>query len=205
MTYLVECTGCSKDHDVAHMHWESLGCPECGFEIPNTLPEIYRTYINLQYKDGIWYYTGSKDGRRTLAAHARKNKNRMYLGGTYIKKSSPLHQPGNYVTYTDLAFKNLYKDKAVLEGSIYLISNPAWAGWFKVGRALSVTDRLRIFQTSSPHRDYKVEYFVDVADAKASEVTIHNALGMKFTKKNEWFKLELPAAITIIKKVTDNE
>lgn len=204
MAYIFECTDCNKDHDIQHMQWDVLVCPECGFEMLNTLPEMYRNYINLQYKAGIWYYIGTKDGsRRTLEAHVRKNKNRMYLGGSYIKKDSPLHQPGNYDTYTDLAFNSLYGDKKIIEGNIYLISNPAWVGWLKLGRAFSVKDRLRHFQTSSPFRDYKVEYSIDVEDARAMETVIQNKLSQKCTKNNEWFKLKVTDAKKIIKKIIE--
>jgi len=206
MSYLIECTSCKVDHKLQHMDWESLVCVECGFDMPNTLPDMYRNYINLQYQDGLWYYIGNKDGaRRTLEAHIRKNKNRMFIGGSYIKKDSPLHSPGNYDDYADLAFSKLRSETKVTEGQIYLISNPAWKGWLKLGRAISAKDRLSNFQTASPYRDYKVEFAVDVPDAQASEVLIQNLLRKKCTKKNEWFNIEITNAIEVIEEAVHYE
>ena len=206
MSYLVECENCNEDLKIQHLHWEELVCAECGDTVKNNLPEMYRDYINLQYKDGIWYYTGNSDGgKRTLEAHLKKNKKRMYVGGKYVPVSHATHSPGRFKNYNDVVFKEYYKTKDIKEGNVYLISNPAWNGWLKVGRAMSVADRLNAFQTASPYRDYKIEYAIAVEDAPKIERLLHNALKNKFRSKYEWFKLDVSDALNIINEVIDNE
>ena len=204
MTYLVECESCNEDLKIQHLHWEEIVCVECGDIVKNNLPEMYRDYINLQYKDGIWYYIGGSAGRQTLESHIRKNKNRMYVGGKYVPVSNPTHTPGRFKNYNDVVFKEYYKSKDIKEGNVYLISNPAWAGWLKVGRAMSVPDRLNAFQTGSPHRDYKVEYAIAVEDAPQIEKLLHNELKNKYRSKCEWFKLEVSDALNLLNEVIDN-
>lgn len=205
MPYLVECENCNEDLKIQHLHWEELVCVECGDTVTNNLPEMYRDYINLQYKDGIWYYIGNSDGgRRTLEAHLKKNKKRMYVGGKYIPVSHATHTPGRFKNYNDVVFKEYYKSKHIKEGNVYLISNPAWDGWLKVGRAMSVPDRLNAFQIGSPYRDYKVEYAIAVEDAPQIEKLLHKELRNKYRSKNEWFKLDVSDALNILNEVIDN-
>jgi len=204
MTYLVECESCKNNLSLQNMHWEALVCVECGHVVNNTLPEIYREYINLQYKDGIWYYIGRSAGRQTLESHVRKNKRRMYVGGKYVPTSDPTHTPGRYRNYNDVVFNEYYRNKNIHEGNIYLISNPAWDGWLKIGRAMSVPDRLNAFQTGCPYRDYKIEYSLAVPDAPQAEKLFHMELKKKFRSRNEWFKLDVSDAINTLNEVMDN-
>ena len=204
MPYLVECENCNEDLKIQHLHWEELVCVECGDTVTNTLPEMYRDYINLQYKDGIWYYTGNASGRSTLEAYLKKNKKRMYVGGKYVSVNDATHAPGRFKNYNDVVFKEYYKNRHIQEGNIYLISNPAWDGWLKVGRAMSVPDRLKVFQTGSPYRDYKVEYAIAVEDAPHIEKLLHKELKNKYRSKYEWFKLDVSDALNILNEVIDN-
>lgn len=55
------------------------------------------------------------------------------------------------------------------EGWIYVITNPAWPGYCKIGRSLSIPDRLRAFQTASPHRDFELRHSRRFRDVCAAE------------------------------------
>ena len=44
------------------------------------------------------------------------------------------------------------------EGYIYIISNTNFPNYYKIGVTEDIKSRLRTYQTSSPLRNYKVEY-----------------------------------------------
>ncbi len=80
-------------------------------------------------------------------------------------------------------------------GFVYIIINPAYPGWLKVGSALDVYNRLRSFQTASPHRDYKLIWYRYSDNKLKDERRAHRILGKKAYRKNEWFRLEPLRAI----------
>lgn len=54
-------------------------------------------------------------------------------------------------------------------GFLYVIINPAWPGYCKIGRTTNVLSRHRTYQTASPLRDYQLHYarwFPDVVEAE---------------------------------------
>lgn len=67
---------------------------------------------------------------------------------------------------------------------IYVISNPAFEGWIKIGKANKVDSRLRGYQTYCPGRDFKLEFYI---------ITKYAYLIEGYFKKyisgngNEWF------------------
>jgi hypothetical protein len=164
--------------------------------VKHTKPMLMKTK-NTVFKDGVWWYMGVTsrgDGeRQTLESYTRKNKRRMFVGGKYIPKSHPLHRPGCYKDFEEAAFNALDGYAKSQEGHVYVASNPAWLGWYKVGMAVDAEDRCRSYQTSSPYRDFKLEYFKIFDDRRKAENNIHlllSALG--FDRLGEWFKAPLP-------------
>jgi len=152
--------------------------------------KVHPVRKNCIFQDGEWWYVGCSDGhRRRLESQLRKNKNRMYVGGKYISKSHPLHKKGHYRDFNSVAFSSMEGYEASTEGYVYVISNPAWQGWYKVGMAVDAWDRCTAFQTSSPFRDYKVEYCKHFKDRRSAEKETHNALlALHIPRKGEWFK-----------------
>ena len=73
-----------------------------------------------------------------------------------------------------------------IESTIYLITNDAWSGFVKVGRAKDVDKRLDSYQTSSPFRDYEVKFSLKVDDVYLAEKLIYN----KYEMLNEWTRAE---------------
>jgi hypothetical protein len=133
-----------------------------------------------------------------------ENSTRMTIQGQRYRVGNPEH-PYNAV-YKAKGFKGVYEamglvestasviKKAVLalydkhiQGAVYIITNPAWGGWVKVGMAVDAEDRLRGYQTSSPFRDYKLYYSYDTADRRKSEAEAHDLLELKYKRRNEWF------------------
>ena len=158
-------------------------------------PEIFKVHPvkkNCIFQDGQWWYTGyaSGSGRgRRMEPLIERNKQRMYVGGKYISKSHPLYKPGTYKDFSSVAFSSLEGYENSTEGYVYIISNPAWDGWHKVGMAIDAWDRLRVFQTSSPFRDFQLEYCKYFKDRKSAELEVHGLLRLLHTpRKGEWFQ-----------------
>ena len=89
----------------------------------------------------------------------------------------------------------------VKEGSVYIMENPAWKGWVKVGMAVDPTDRLKNYQTSSPFRDYTLLYAYTVDDRRAAESAAHVRLAKECDNINEWFRLPASIANELILEV----
>ena len=62
----------------------------------------------------------------------------------------PLYKAGRYKGFEDAAFSSLENFKDNPQGQVYVITNPAWEGWVKVGMAVDAEDRAGNYQTSSP-------------------------------------------------------
>lgn len=81
------------------------------------------------------------------------------------------------------------------EGYLYIVTNPTHKGWVKIGSTENIENRLHVYQTSDPHRSYKVEYYIKhpkfrEAEQKIKEVMKYFALEIK----NEWYKIDLQFA-----------
>ena len=134
--------------------------------------------------------------------HNKQNgPRRMYVNGKYVPKTHPLYKAGRYKGFEDAAFSSLehYKDNP--QGQVYVITNPAWEGWVKVGMAVDAGDRLNNYQTSSPFRDYTLVYTYEVDDRRAAETAAHTRLAKECDNINEWFKLPPPIANELILEV----
>lgn len=117
-----------------------------------------------------------------------RNNRRMWVNGKYISKNHPLHKPGRYSNFEDAAFSSLAKYELSREGQVYIITNPSFPEWVKVGMAVDSEDRLNGYQTSSPFRDYSLFTCWSVADRRIAESEAHKQLDKIFERKGEWFK-----------------
>ena len=128
----------------------------------------------------------------------------MHVIGRYIPKSHPLHKPGNYKTFEDAAFASLKNYTRSKVGEVYIIRNPAWEGWYKIGMAVDADDRVLSYQTSSPHRDFEVVYKVKVNNRREAEKKAHRE-GERLAEKynSEWFYIDTDEAIGILNKIKE--
>ena len=127
---------------------------------------------------------------------------RMYVNGKYISKKHPLYKPGRFKTFEGAAFSALEGYEKTSEGYVYIISNPCWDGWIKVGMAVDAKDRCNQYQTSSPFRDYKLCYNRKFKDRKSAEQKAHSKLKKISTKhKGEWFKVSVNEATKLIEAI----
>ena len=134
----------------------------------------------------------------------KRNAFRMYVNGKYIPKGHPLHKPGHYKTFSDAAFEGTYKLDNIKEGYVYVIINPAWPEWVKIGMAIDAEDRCNGYQTSSPHRDYELKYAIETDNRRALEQAAHKkASKLASESKSEWFKLDVETAIEILNNLRE--
>jgi hypothetical protein len=97
------------------------------------------------------------------------------------------------------------------DGVVYAITNPAFDGWVKIGRAHDGLNRFNDYQTYSPHRDYKLEYmsgrFGNRAVAEKAVHIIAKQVAQQHSKydNGEWFKISVQDAINVIKGVETND
>jgi hypothetical protein len=132
----------------------------------------------------------------------KHNPDRMYVNGKYVPKKHPLYKAGRYKTFEGAAFSALEGYNKSTDGHVYIISNPCWDGWFKVGMAVDPEDRCNSYQTSSPFRDYKLCYNKYFKDRRSAEQTAHKKLKKSSLKyKGEWFKVSIKEAIKTIEKL----
>jgi len=152
-------------------------CSSCGVHLTNS--NTYKSH--LEGRDSRCKACWSIAQKETL-------NQRMFVNGKYVPKKHPLYKAGRYKGFEEAAFSSLenYKDSA--EGEVYIITNPAWEGWVKVGMAVDSQDRLKNYQTSSPFRDYVLYYSYNTDDRRKAESQAHSKLDQLFERNNEWFK-----------------
>lgn len=130
------------------------------------------------------------------------NEKRMWVNGIYIPNSHPLYRPGRYKSFNDAAFSSLQNYNSTKTGYVYVITNPSWPEWVKVGMAIDAVDRLNSYQTSSPFRDYEIKYYVYCKDRRKSEGKAHKAVeAISESRNSEWFKVSVEDAVECISDI----
>ena len=138
----------------------------------------------------VYYY---KDNPEAVKARDAK---RMYVNGKEVSKNHPLYKPGRYKGFTDAAFSSLQNYETSKQGQVYVIINPSFPRWCKVGMAVDANDRLKQYQTASPFRNYQLMAVYDTNDRRQSEVEAHTELDKHFEKRGEWFACDFSLAIS---------
>lgn len=173
-----QCTHCKETKDYAEFRLESAS------------------------EDGYYSYC------RDCAVHydQKSNATQMYVNGKYIHKTHPLHKPGRFKTLDD-AWSHCEIDERSTAGEVYIIRNSAWTNWLKVGKAVSSEDRLQGYQTSSPLRDYVLEYCEQFDNRHEAESTIHRMLEKHdkcFERRGEWFRTYIPTIKEVMNEYRDS-
>ena len=136
-----------------------------------------------------------RNKRTNTYNNPKHNPQRMYVNGKYVPKSHPLYKAGRFKTFEGAAFASLEGYANTTEGYVYIINNPCWDGWVKVGMAIDAEDRCKQYQTSSPYRDYKLCYLKHFEDRKIAEQSAHKELKkITDTYHGEWFKTSVKEA-----------
>ena len=94
------------------------------------------------------------------------------------------------------------KQTSEKRGFVYVITNPAYQGYVKVGKALDVLSRLNSYQTYSPMRDYKLEDYKFFSDRKKAEDLLKELLcDEQGDASGEWFKVSVEEASRALSNV----
>ena len=144
-----------------------------------------------------------------------ENKTRMSIQGSRYRVGNENHP--YHSVYKTKGFEGVYEamgfientasrirkevlelyDKHV-EGEVYVITNPAWPEWVKVGMAVDSEDRIKNYQTSSPFRDYVLYYSYTTDNRRKSEAEAHRLLEQKYERRNEWFLCTPSQAVEVL-------
>ena len=176
-------------------------CNKCNKNKP--LSEYQARIIN-GVNVGQSYCRDCRNSSNTWSAKTNPTTNpkRMFVNGKYIPKSHPLYKAGNYKTFEGAAFASLEGYEKSTEGYVYVIINPCWKDWIKVGMAVDAEDRCNQYQTSSPHRDYRLLYARRFKDRRKAETKTIKKLKKTVTEHNgEWFKTDRYTAQEIIEEL----
>lgn len=81
-------------------------------------------------------------------------------------------------------YRNDNKASGIKEGFVYIVRNNAWKTFFKIGSSINISDRLEMYQSYSPHRDYEIVESYFVLDRFSVEREYHKALNAS----HEWIE-----------------
>lgn len=88
-----------------------------------------------------------------------------------------------------------------LAGFVYLIVNPRFPGWVKVGQTKNVEARLRQYNTGDPWRAYRVLVAVPTVNRRHAEWLAHTRLKrLGYDRRSEWFDCAPAVAERVINK-----
>ena len=88
-------------------------------------------------------------------------------------------------------------------GTVYVLTNPAWPGYSKIGAAKSPARRLSTYQTGSPLRDYALGHYRFFEDYHLAERLLLERLKGFRVVGTEWHRLhpiDAAAAIDALHK-----
>ena len=155
------------------------------------------TTAKTVYEDGEWWYIPTEGKRERLSQYQTKNARRMWVNGKYIPRSHPLWKAGRYKSLDDVWSHD--QIESTKEGEVYVIVNPAFTDWVKVGKAVDSDDRCKGYQTSSPFRDYKVIARLSTENRHEKEAEMHKVFEHFAEERlGEWFKIDKVTAIKIM-------
>jgi hypothetical protein len=163
---------------------------------------------NTELTTDNWHFSWRKSNRTTCKKCGKENNissnpSRMYVNGKYVSNKHPLHKPGRYKNFEQAAFSSLEKYESSVEGQVYAITNPNFPDWVKIGMAIDAEDRLNNYQTSSPFRDYVLQYRYDVNDRRQAESQAHTELQKLYERRGEWFKCTPEQARVVVSSTAE--
>lgn len=82
----------------------------------------------------------------------------------------------------------------IKEGFVYIVTNPAFPGFFKIGMTTDVKNRLSAYQTYDPLKRYKIEMYKFVEDRRAYESSLLEEFGDSILN-GEWLQEEAKNAV----------
>ncbi len=91
------------------------------------------------------------------------------------------------------------RNTETIEGFVYILTNPAWPEWVKIGSAIDPFSRSNGYQTGSPFRDYVLQGYSYAGLRVKVEKMVQRACGAK--PGQEWAKITVAVALVIMEKI----
>ena len=155
----------TKKHKGYHKNWsykENPTCTHCGVKLVKD-----REKLSYNWKE-------SRVARHEYACN--------FCVGEYNKRSK-LRKKAKSITEE---VKKKYNNEK--RGYVYLIENPAWVGWLKIGMAIDAEDRCNKYQTGSPFRDYELLHTFNTSNRNRAEtLALRAAEKICLERRGEWF------------------
>lgn len=111
---------------------------------------------------------------------------------TYAKKLAGI----SFLKLNEQRAKSSTEYSKTKSGIVYLISNPAFPGFYKIGITSNLIKRLSSYQTYDPLRRYRVEHYKIVPNAREYEKYLLNHNNVDLAK-GEWVKGDIIKRIFI--------
>ena len=98
--------------------------------------------------------------------------------------------------------ETLFRRSRSQSGWIYVVTNPKWKNWVKVGVTRNLKKRLSSYNTSSPNRDFRIEWHKYHDKSTELESIIHDlpTLNPFRGHSKEWYNLSAKDCIPIIER-----
>ena len=97
--------------------------------------------------------------------------------------------------------ERVYREEDV-EGYVYVVSNPAYPGYVKIGYAGDCGKRLSQFQTGSPYRDYEMLAYAYTTKKREAETWMHE-LFAAHRVGGEWFLVSVTEAVAALEMIRE--
>ena len=136
---------------------------------------------------------------RIFHKYVYPNTKLIYLNKTNRAWSRLISTQINYTRLFLLHVKfrrNGNKASGIKEGFVYLVTNPAWPTKVKIGSSIDVMERLNVYQSYSPNRDYQLHEYYFSNDRFREEKQWHRSL----SAGGEWCECELDSIQHVFKK-----
>lgn len=89
-------------------------------------------------------------------------------------------------------------------GYVYIITNPAWPGWCKLGKTSDLEGRMHTYQTGDPFSKYEYRFILETLNRHSVEKAAHStAVVSSEANLSEWFEIDVTKLTNIIKRVED--
>ncbi len=86
-----------------------------------------------------------------------------------------------------LKFSRGAKPKDCKEGQVYIIANPTWPEYLKIGMSVDSDARLDSYQTYDPHKAFYIKNYEFVLDRRAAEKSLLDRFGFDL-EHGEWVR-----------------
>jgi len=109
----------------------------------------------------------------------------------------------------ELRVRQPISEETLHGGFVYLLQNPSWPGWIKIGKAANLENRLSSFNTSAPHIDTLFEYITWFESNFALDIeqAVHAYLNNnlprnpnQLSRNGEWYFIEQELVIETIQQ-----